>query len=105
MQHGNSKKRSIEDEESGGEALNQFNPLESTEEVEMISEVYNEYSDTSTSLKGVSGIQVKEILTYNWFKENLKLKVLWETEQISWEDLEDMKEDYPQLTARFILEN
>ncbi len=32
------------------------------------------------------------------------MKVEWNTEQSSWEELSDMKEDYPQMTARYLVD-
>jgi hypothetical protein len=33
----------------------------------------------------------------------LKLKVTWATEQTTWEELRDMKEDHPKMTAEYIV--
>ena len=48
---------------------------------------------------------MKEILSHGWYEGRPRLKVLWDTEQTTWEELKDMKDDYPKLTTHFILEN
>jgi hypothetical protein len=83
-------------EEMQPDAFTEFNPLdEDQEEIEMDSEVNGAFSETTPASSGIGGVHVKVITGDNWFAGRLKLKVTWSTEQSSWEELSDMKEDYP----------
>jgi hypothetical protein len=44
------------------------------------------------------------IIGHNWIKGRLKLKVEWNSEQSLWEELQDMKEDHPKMTAGYLVD-
>jgi hypothetical protein len=90
----NSKRKQDEDEQS----FNDFDPLVD-EEIEMHQEVNKEFSGQSATQSGIGGVHVKCIVGHNWIEGRLKLKVEWSSEQSSWEELRNMNEDYPKLTA------
>jgi hypothetical protein len=56
------------------------------------------------SNSGIGGAHVTRIIGHNWFEGLLKLKVEWDSEQRTWEDLRDLKEDFPRITANYILQ-
>jgi hypothetical protein len=90
-------------EEVDNSALQSFDPLNNDAEVEMTSEI-NDYLDTNESAaSGVGGAHVTKIVGHNWMDGRLKLKVTWATEQTTWEELRDMKEDHPKMTAEYIV--
>src|SRR5688572_6076343 len=46
-----------------------------------------------------------KILEHTWKDGGLILKVAWNSAQSIWETLKDLKEDYPSLTAKYIVQN
>ena len=92
------------DEESTSEAFQEFNPLEYEEEVEMQKEVNDAFPTKDSASSGIGGAHVAAIIGHNWIDGRLKLKVEWNTEQSSWEELPDMKEDYPKMTAHYLVD-
>jgi hypothetical protein len=45
------------------------------------------------------------VVGHNWIQGQLKMKVEWNTKQsLCWEELFDMKEDHPQMTARCLVD-
>ena len=51
----------------------------------------------------VGGSRITSIVGHNWIEGRLKLKVQWDTEQTTWEELKDLKADRPLLTANYIV--
>jgi hypothetical protein len=98
----NSKRKREEDTQS--DAFAEFNPLDDDEQIEMDSEVNDAFSEHDASPEAIGGVHVKVITGHNWIEGRLKMKVEWSTEQTSWEELKDMKEDYPQMTARYLVD-
>jgi hypothetical protein len=98
----NSERKREEDTQS--DAFIEFNPLEDDEKIEMDSEVNSTFSEQDTSKSSIGGAHVKAIIGHNWIAGRLKTKVKWNTKQTSWEELKDMKEDYPQMTARYLVD-
>jgi hypothetical protein len=70
----------------------------------MDSEVNDTFSKNKATSPGIGGVHDKAIVGSNWFEGRFKMKVEWSTEQTSWEELRDMKKDYPQMTARYLVE-
>jgi hypothetical protein len=91
------------DEDTHSEAFNDFNPL-LDDEIEMTDEVNEAFSEQAASPSGIGGVHVKCIVGHNWIEGRLKMKVEWSSEQSSWEELRDMKEDYPKMTASYLVE-
>jgi hypothetical protein len=68
----------------------------------MFEEVNSEFSNEPSNSK-VGGAHVTSILGHNWIEGRLKLKVQWDTEQTTWEEVRDCKEDNPIMTAEYIV--
>jgi hypothetical protein len=68
----------------------------------MAEEVNADFS-INNSNSGIGGAQVTGIIGHNWFEGRLKLKVIWDSEQTTWEEFRDLKEDHPIITASYIL--
>jgi hypothetical protein len=86
----NSKRK--RDKDTLPEPFNSFDPL-LDKEIEMHQEVNDAFSDLSATPSGIGGIEGR-----------LKLKVKWSSEQSSWEELRNMKEDYPKLMAGYLVD-
>ena len=84
--------------------INDFNPLNDDLEIEMSNEVNDELAGDKSDLE-VGGARVISILKHDWLEGNLRLCVKWSTEEVNWERFRDMKEDFPLLTARYLVEN
>jgi hypothetical protein len=84
--------------------LRDFNPLDDDGDIEMEREVNAEYA-THENESPIGGAYVTSIVGHNWIEGHLKLKVEWTTEQTTWEELKDLKEDQPRLTANYIVEH
>ena len=52
----------------------------------------------------IGGAKVSKITDHNWHEGQLRFKVLWTSEESTWETINDMKEDYPLLTANYIVD-
>ena len=72
--------------------------------ITMAREVNDELSCTDEAA-GLGGSKVMKIVQHDWKFGHLHLKVLWSSGQTSWEQLKDMREDYPKITARYIVQN
>ena len=46
-----------------------------------------------------------EIIAHEWRLRHVHFKVQWSTSQTVWEHIKDMREDYPKMTARYIVQN
>jgi hypothetical protein len=89
-------------EEEDATNLKDFDPSDDDGEIQMAEEVNADFSfnDSNSSIGGAS---VTKIVGHNWFEGRLKLKVEWDSEQTTWEDLGDLKEDHPRMSAGYIL--
>ena len=45
-----------------------------------------------------------EITAHRWKEGRLQLKIIWNTEENTWEEFSDLKEDKPRLTAQYIID-
>jgi hypothetical protein len=81
-----------------------FNPLDNEQDIEMVDEVNDELPGNQSNSE-VGGARIDSILQHESFRGELKLKVWWNTEEATWEVFRDMKEDYPKLTATYIVDN
>ena len=52
---------------------------------------------------GIGGAHVTKITGHNWFEGRLKLKVTWDSDQRTWGEFRDLKEDHSRMTANYIL--
>jgi hypothetical protein len=68
----------------------------------MVEEVNADFSINDLN-SGIGGARVTRIIGHNWFEGRLKFKVEWESEQTTWENLRDLKEDHPRMVASYIL--
>lgn len=81
--------------------------LESAEEaeepnIEMIDEVNCHLSRPNES-EGIGGSHIDEILEHDWQEGHPHFKVHWSDNSTTWEHLKDMREDYPRMTAQYIV--
>ena len=72
--------------------------------IKMAREVNDEFSCPDEAA-GLGGSKVIKIVQHDWKFGHLHLKVLWSSGQTSWEQLKDMREDHPKITARYIVQN
>ena len=82
------------------------NPGADSEEepIEMAREI-NDHLSRPDEAEGIGGSTVMEIVAHEWKLGHVHFKVQWSTNQTTWEHIKDMREDYPKMTARYIVEN
>jgi hypothetical protein len=97
-------KRFRSEDEDEPTPLDDFDSLNDDEDVEMSREVNAEFA-THEDESMIGGAQITNIVGHNWIEGRLKLKAEWSTEQMTWEELKDLKEDQPRLTANYIVNN
>jgi hypothetical protein len=90
-------------EEEDATNLEDFDPSDDDGEIEMVEEVNADFFSINDSNSGIGGAHVTRLIRHNWFEGRLKFKVEWDSEQTTWEDLLDLKEDHPRMTASYIL--
>ena len=73
-------------------------PIESVKEV-------NDHLSRPDEAKGIGGSNLQEIIGHDWRNGQVHFKVDWSSGDTSWEHLKDMREDYPKMTARYIVRN
>ena len=73
-------------------------PIESVKEV-------NDHLSRPDEAEGIGGSNVQEIIGHDWRNGQVHFKVDWSSGDTSWEHLKDMREDYPKMTARYIVRN
>ena len=101
------RKRKPEEEgeqEQSSETLESFDPTDNEEPFEMDQEVSSILLPDKSSTT-VGGACVENIVEHRWVLGQLKMKVMWSTDQTVWEDFRDMKEDHPMMTATYIIDN
>lgn len=74
------------------------------EPIEMVKEV-NDYLSRPDEAEGIGGSKVMEIVKHDWKNGAAHFKVTWSSGETTWEHLKDMREDYPRMTARYIVKN
>jgi hypothetical protein len=79
--------------------------LESSIGTEMVNEVNDELAEDHTEATKIGGASVAMIEAHRWKSGQLQFRVIWNTEQPSWEDYRLLKVDHPQMTARYIVAN
>jgi hypothetical protein len=89
-------------EEQEATNLEDFDPSDDDGEIKMVKEVNADFS-INDSNSGIGGAHATRIIEHNWFEGPPKFKVEWDSEQITWEDLCDLKEDHPRMMASYIL--
>ena len=70
----------------------------------MSKEVNDAFPEKDSASSGIGKAHDIAIIGHNWIDGCLKWKVEWNTEQSSWEELLDMKEDYPRKTAHHLVD-
>ena len=53
----------------------------------------------------ISGSCVEGIVVHDWKLRQAHFKIEWSSSDTTWGYLKDMREDYPRLTAQYILGN
>jgi hypothetical protein len=89
-------------EEEDATRLEDYDPSDDDGEIEMAGEVNADFSINDLN-SGIGGTHVTRIIGHNWFEGRLKLKVEWDSEQTTEEDLQDLKEDHPRMIVSYIL--
>jgi hypothetical protein len=84
---------------------NQTAILETSIGTEMVTEINDELHEERMDMSEIGGSQVTRIDSHRWKAGQLQFRVLWNTEQQSWEDYRLLKVDHPNMTARYIVEN
>jgi hypothetical protein len=85
-------KRYRSEDEDESTPLDDFDPLDNDEDVEMSREVNAEFA-THEDESTIGGAQIINIVGHNCIEGRLKLKAEWSTEQTTWAELKDLKED------------
>ena len=73
-------------------------------QIESIDEI-NDHLSRPDEMEGIGGSLVKEILGHDFKHGVLRFKIQWNNGDTSWESLRDMKQDYPRLTAQYLVGN
>jgi hypothetical protein len=61
-------------------------------------------NNVKRSIAEVRGARVVSISGQSWHAGQLKLGILWSSEEKTLESFRDMKEDHPQMTAKYIID-
>ena len=72
--------------------------------IEYVTEINNHLSRPDEA-EGIGGSCVKEIVAQNWRIGVAHFKVEWDSGDTTWEHLRYMREDYPRMTAQYIVGN
>lgn len=81
-------------------------PMEDMSDVETL-QMVNEFNADLTSDRPNSGAgeaQLHYIDGHQWNSGQLKLRVFWDTEESSWEDFVDLRDDHPRMLAQYIVD-
>ena len=70
--------------------------------IESINEV-NDHLSRPDKSSDIGGSCVKEIVAHDWRLGQPHFKVGWSSGDVTWEHIRDMREDYPRLTAQYIV--
>ena len=74
-------------------------------EVESTKEI-NDHLFRPAENEGIGGSNVEEIIGHDWKLGQVHFRVKWSGgNTLSWEHLKDMREDYPRMTAQYIVRN
>ena len=73
-------------------------------DVDCVKEI-NDHLSWPDEAAGIGGSCVQEIVGHDWRLGQIHFKVRWNHGDTSWEHLKDMHEDYPRMTARYIVLN
>ena len=65
----------------------------------------NDHLSRPDEAEGIGGSCVEEIVAHDWRLGQVHFKVQWSGGDTTWEHLKDMREDYPRLTAQYIVGN
>jgi hypothetical protein len=80
-----------------------IDPFEDKEPYKMTNEL-NDSLNVEPSIAEVGGTCVVSISGHSWHAGQLKLGIQWSLEEKTWESFREMKEDHPQLTAKYIVD-
>ena len=72
--------------------------------VEPVKEV-NYHLSRPDEMEGIGVSCVQEIVGYDWRLGQAHFKVQWSSGDTSWEYLKEMREDYPRMTAQYVVAN
>ena len=72
--------------------------------LESIKEI-NDHLSRPDEAEGIGGSCVMEIVGHDWKLGQVHFKAKWNSGQTTWEHLKDMREDYPRMTAQYIVCN
>ena len=74
------------------------------DQIESVKEV-NDHLSRPDEMEGIGGSCVQEIVGHDWRLGQAHFKVQWSSGNTSWEHLKDMREDYPRMTAQYVVAN
>ena len=80
----------------------EFDPIEDSRPIEMVDEINNEIEEEPETVSTEAPVAIKG---HRWKDGELRLKVKWPTEELSYERIRDAKLDYPLMTAKYIVAN
>ena len=78
--------------------------LEEETRPESVKEI-NDFLSCPDEAEGIGGSSVMEIIVHNQKFGGLHFKVKWSGGETTWHHLNIMRQDYPKMTARYIVEN
>ena len=79
--------------------------LESCTGTEMVAEINDELGEDRMEATRIGGSGITRIDSHRWKSGQLQFRVLWDTEQSSWEDYRLLKIDHPLMTAKYVVDN
>ena len=88
-------------EDSAEEEDGYCKPLQD-DNITMIPEINDALSSGRKEVR-VGGAMLTNITDDIWKEGTLTLKVQWDNEDTTWETLQDLKEDHPQLVASYLI--
>lgn len=77
---------------------------ESGNDMEMMREINDQFS-VPDERPEIGGSRAVRIMAHEWRNAVLHFKIVWSDESTTWESILDMKEDYPRVTAQYIIDN
>ena len=91
------------DDDSAEEEEGYYEPLQD-DDITMMPEMNDALSSGRKEVR-VGGAMLTNIINEKWKEVTLTLKVQWDNKDTTWETLQDLKEDHPQLVASYLIDH